>query len=94
MALEERLQHEVRKVDGSGRLSLGREKAGKQYDVTEAPDGTVTLLPVTIIPTRELWLHQNPEAKEAVLRGLADLAAGRTSDGGDFTQYLNEPDEA
>jgi len=93
MAAPERLEHEVRKVDGSGRLSLGREKAGTQYDVTEATDGTVTLMPVTIIPTRELWLHKNHEAKAAVVRGLADSAAGRTSDGGDFIQYLNEPDE-
>jgi hypothetical protein len=93
MALQGKLQHEVRKVDGSGRLSLGRDKVGAQYDVTEAEDGTVTLVPVTVIPTRELWLHKNPEAMAAVLQGLADSGAGRTYDGGDFTQYLEGPDE-
>ena len=93
MAIQERLQHEVRKVDTSGRLSLGREKVGIQYDVTEADDGTITLVPVTVIPTRELWLHKNPEAKAALVRGLEDSAAGRTRDGGDFTRYLDEPDE-
>jgi hypothetical protein len=93
MATRELLQHEVRKVDTSGRLSLGRERVGTQYDVTEAEDGTITLLPVTVIPTREVWLHHNPEAKAAVISGLADSAAGRTRDGGDFTQYLDGPDE-
>lgn len=93
MAPRERLQHEVRKVDTSGRLSLGRDKAGEQYDVDEAEDGKIVLTPVAVIPKRELWLHNNPEAKAMVLRGLADSAAGRTRDGGDFTQYLSEPDE-
>ncbi|MCW5943482.1 MAG: hypothetical protein KIS66_14715 [Fimbriimonadaceae bacterium] len=81
-------------MDPSGRLSLGRDRSGTQYEVTEAEDGTLTLVPVTVIPTRELWLHQNPQAKEAVLRGLADAAAGRARDGGDFTRYADEPDEA
>lgn len=93
MALQERPQHEIRKVDTSGRLSLGRDKVGIQYDVTESTDGTLTLVPVTVIPTRELWLHKNPEAKAALIRGLEDSAAGRTRDGGDFTQYVDEVDE-
>jgi len=94
MALQDRLNHEVRKVDASGRLSLGRDKAGEQYDIDEADDGKITLTPVAVIPKRELWLHRNPEAKATVLRGLADSAAGRTRDGGDFTQYLSEEDES
>lgn len=93
MGLQERLQHEVRKVDSSGRLSLGRDRVGEQYDINESEDGTIVLTPVAVIPKRELWLHNNPEAKALVLRGLADSAAGRTRDGGDFTQYLSEPDE-
>jgi hypothetical protein len=93
MALQEKLQHAVRKVDTSGRLSLGRDKVGEQYDIHEAADGKITLTPVAVIPKSELWLHNNPDAKQAVLRGLADSAAGRTRDGGDFTKYLDEPDE-
>ena len=90
---ESQLFHEVRKVDSSGRLSLGREKAGEQYEANEAPDGTIVLTPVAVIPKRELWLHKNAEAKASLMQGLADSAAGRTRDGGDFTQYLAEPDE-
>jgi hypothetical protein len=93
MAAPEHLQHDTRKVDTSGRISLGREKVGAQYSLTESSDGTITLVPVVVIPRRELWLHQNPEAKKALIRGLADSAGGRTRDGGDFTKYLDEPDE-
>jgi hypothetical protein len=38
-------------------------------------------------------LHQNLDAKASVLQGLADSAAGRSEDGGDFAQYLDESDE-
>ena len=46
-----------------------------------------------IIPTSELWLHSNPQAISTVVAGLADCAAGRVVDGGDFTQYLDDSDE-
>lgn len=86
------LAKEVRTVDEEGRIALGAAKANGHYEVTEAPDGTITAIPVTVIPTRELWLHKNPEALASVERGLADAAAGRVSDGGDFTRYLDEED--
>jgi hypothetical protein len=91
--MKERLQHEVRKVDESGRLNLGLDKVGEQYVVNEADDGRILLAPVAVIPKRELWLYNNPEAMRTVLQGLADSAARRTQDSGDFTKYLDESDE-
>lgn len=93
MATKQRSRQDVRQVDSSGRLSLGRKKVGEHYDFHEDSEGKITLTPVVVIPRRELWLHQNPEAKRSLLSGLADSAEGRTSDGGDFTKYLSEPDE-
>lgn len=93
MTTRDRIQHDVRKVDTSGRLSLGREKVGGHYEIVEAEDGTITLTPVAVIPQREVWLHRNPAARASVAQGLADSAAGRTLDGGDFSRYLDEPDE-
>ena len=49
------LQNEIRKLDGTGRLSLGKERAGEQYQVNESPDGAITLTPVAVIPKREPW---------------------------------------
>jgi hypothetical protein len=48
------------------------------------------LEPFTEIPLREQWLHNNPQALEAVRQGLKDSAAGRIFDLGDFTQYAND----
>jgi hypothetical protein len=90
VALEQRLEHEVRKVDPAGRLSLGRDKAGEQYDITESPDGTVILTPVSIIPKREVWLYKNPEAMALVLQGLAESARGETTSVGSFAQYADD----
>jgi hypothetical protein len=90
VALRERLQHEVRKVDDAGRLSLGRGKAGEQYDITEAEDGTVVLTPVAVIPKRELWLYKNSEAMALVQKGLAESARGEAKNIGSFAQYADD----
>ena len=93
LVLQDRLHHEIRKVDSSGRLSLGRQKVGEQYDVEEAFDGKTTVTPVVVIPKRDVRYHNNPEAREAVLQGLSDSVAGRSFDGGHFIKCLDEPDE-
>lgn len=88
-----RLQHDVRRVDGSGRLSLGKDKAGEQYDVTEQADGTLILIPVAVIPKRELWLHQNPQALADVVEGLKDSKEGRLKVAEDFSKYLADDED-
>lgn len=88
-----RMEHEVRKVDPSGRLSLGRERAGEQYDIVEGKDGVMILTPVVVVPRRELWLHRNPEAMRMVERGLAQSADGETSSLGSFAGFLDDEDE-
>ncbi len=91
MALNDRLNSEVRKVDDAGRISLGRAKAGEQYDISEAADGTITLVPVAIIPKREVWLYRNPQAMAMVQQGLAESARGETTSLGSFAQYAEDP---
>ncbi|RYG38942.1 hypothetical protein EON81_02310 [bacterium] len=72
-------QHELKTVDGSGRISLGRAKAGALYDALFQEDGTVVLTPMVAIPERELWLYKNPEAMASLDRGLAEAARGETT---------------
>lgn len=93
MATPALLRNEIRKLDSSGRLTLGKEKAGEQYEVTEASDGTIVLTPVAVIPKRELWLWQNPEALASVKRGLEQSARGGGRSLGSFAQYVDEPDD-
>jgi len=88
-----RLKNEVRKLDNSGRLNLGKERAGEQYQVSESSDGTILLTPVAVIPKRELWLWHNPEALASVKRGLDQSSRGEGRTLGSFAQYADEDDE-
>lgn len=87
------LRSEIRKLDNSGRLTLGKEKAGEQYEVNEASDGTIVLTPVAVIPKRELWLWQNPDALASVKRGLEQSARGEGRSLGSFAQYVDGSDD-
>ncbi len=90
VALQGRLQHEVRKVDDAGRLSLGRSKAGEQYDITETDDGTLVLTPMSMIPKREVWLYKDPRAMALVQQGLAESARGEATHIGSFALYAGD----
>ena len=72
-------QYELKTVDGSGRISLGKAKAGALYAAVYEADGRVILTPMVAIPEREAWLHQNPTAKAMVLQGLEEMATGETA---------------
>jgi hypothetical protein len=93
MPITSHLNNEIRKLDGAGRLNLGKERAGEQYQISESDDGTIVLTPVAVIPKRELWLWKNPEALASVKRGLEQSAAGQTVSLGSFAQFLDEEDE-
>jgi hypothetical protein len=61
--------------------------------VNEGSDGTIVLTPVAVIPKRELWLWQNPEALASVRRGLEQSARGEGISLGSFAQYLDNQDD-
>lgn len=90
MALHEKFNHEVRRVDPSGRLSLGRDRAGEHFDITEHPDGTLVLTPVSIIPKREAWLYKNPEAMALLQKGLSESGRGEAAFVESFAQYAED----
>jgi hypothetical protein len=70
--------HKLTPVDTSGRISIGKAKAGSLYDVAFEEDGRVVLTPMVAIPERELWLHKNPAAKAMVETGLAEMGRRET----------------
>lgn len=68
--------------DPRGRLTLAKRKGENSrridgYRQYVGPEGEILLIPMVEIPARELWVHQNPEVKAAILRGMADVEAGR-----------------
>lgn len=44
------------------------------------------------LPDRERPIHENPELRESVERGIAQVEAGDVVDLGSFQQYLNDDD--
>lgn len=81
---------EIKRIDALGRLTLGKDLANEQYRVERSDDGTITLVPVVVIPKREMWLWQNKEALGAVQEGLAQSARGEIRHLGSFAQYADD----
>jgi hypothetical protein len=66
----------LKNVDKSGRIVI-KELSGAQVLIERINEDEFVVRRAAVIPTRELWLHQNPSAMAMVQRGLDDLKAGR-----------------
>ena len=66
-------------ADSKGRVALGPRFANQTVIVEEVDPTEVPITITAVVPQRELWLHQNPAAKEAVLRGLVQARLGKCS---------------
>lgn len=79
------------RLDAKGRINLGvspSEISG--FEVTTDNQGRFVLEPLSEIPTREVWLHKNPDAMARVNRGLKELADGKKGTKISFLKYLND----
>jgi hypothetical protein len=65
-------------ADSKGRVSLGSRFANQTVIVEDVDPTEVRVTLAQVVPQREVWLHKNPKAKAAVLRGLAQAKAGKT----------------
>jgi len=72
-------------VDGRGRLTLGPEYANRLVIVQQREDGALEIIPAEAVPVREAWLHKNPEAREAIERGIVEAREGRFADAPDLS---------
>lgn len=70
-------------IDEKGRLTLGREYAGRTVQVEKNDDGVVVKL-CRVVPEREAWLWENETAKAMVRRGLKQARDGDLNDGPDL----------
>ena len=77
--------------DSKGRITLGKLAEGvSSFRAQQMEDGSIVLHPYAEIPAREHWIFKNPEALASLNRGLADAAAGRVHDLGDFSKYADD----
>jgi hypothetical protein len=64
------------KVDGRGRVSLGKGFAHRLVLMRELAQGCVQIELAEAVPAREAWLHKNQAAFESVMRGLEQSGRG------------------
>jgi hypothetical protein len=73
----------LKTIDGKGRLTLGREFAGRTVQV-ERDDDAVVIKFYRVVPEREAWLWENETAKGMVDRGLQQAREHELNDGPDL----------
>ena len=68
MALQNHVEV-IKQVGINGQISLGKEYAGKQIQISKYDDGTLIIKPGRFIPDSEQWLYRdgNLEKLEAAL---------------------------
>ena len=64
------------KVDGRGRVSLGKAFAHRLVLVSKVSEDCVQIELAEAVPTKEAWLHKNRTAMESVMRGLTQTGQG------------------
>lgn len=81
-------------VDARGRLTLGPAYANRLVIVQQRDDGALEIIPAEAVPEREAWLHRNPEAMQAVQRGMTDAREGRFAEPPDLAADADADDDA
>jgi len=66
----------IKTADSKGRISLGQRFANKPVIIEDLSDTEVKISLARVIPEREMWLYENPEAREMVFSALERLKRG------------------
>ena len=64
-------------TDNKGRIALGARFANKTFIIEEVDDTELRIIVASIIPQRELWLHNNKAVMRSVQKGLQQAKAKR-----------------
>lgn len=95
---EEFASYDTKPLDSKHRITLGGKlvrSLGKQmkvdsYQVFIAKNGDILLRPMANIPSKELWVHQNPDVLESIHRGMQDIKEGRVTKVKNLDRFLKE----
>jgi len=76
------------RLDTKNRVTLGKvfkkfkiltNTSINDFETFIGDNGDILLRPRTAIPTRELWVHQNPEILKSIQKGIRDTKEGRVT---------------
>ncbi len=54
----------IKTADSKGRISLGQRFANRIVIIEDLSDTEVKISMARVIPEREMWLYENPEARK------------------------------
>lgn len=72
-------KQQVKVIGSNGQISLGKQFAGRQVIVEEREPGVWLIQAATVIPDRELWVHQ-PDMQRSLKRALAAAGASNPAE--------------
>ncbi|MBU4343424.1 MAG: hypothetical protein KKG21_05390 [Candidatus Omnitrophica bacterium] len=53
-------------------------------------EGDILLRPMTNIPSKELWVHHDPEVLKSIQRGMRDIKEGRVTKVKNLDKFFKE----
>ena len=74
-----RTQPRHKNADSKGRVTLGDHFANRAVIVERRSEDEVVIRLARVIPEREAWLYENPEALASVRRGLDQARKGEVA---------------
>ncbi len=74
-----RTQARHKNTDSKGRVTLGGHFANRAVIVEHRSDDEVVVRLARLIPEREAWLYENPQALALVRRGLDQARKGKVA---------------
>ena len=60
------------------------------FEIFIGDEGDILLKPMANIPSRELWIYQNPEVIKSIQKGLQDVREGRVAEVKDVKKFLKD----
>jgi len=75
-------------LDSKKRITIGKKILEEEplksmeidgFEVFIGEEGDILLKPMANIPSRELWVHQNPEVLKSIQKGIRDIKEGRVT---------------
>ena len=85
---------DIRKIDKRGRITISKslEKLPEKAEEFEiyVKGQEIILRPVVRIPATEAWLFKNKKALNSLLRGLADMKRGETTEVDNLDEFLKK----
>jgi len=60
------------------------------FEILVGSEGDILLRPMTNILSKELWVHQNPEALESIQRGIQNVKEGRVTKVKNLDKFFKE----